>query len=86
MAEIKKAMVDGEFLNYIIKAQVINCLDKQYTEPRYRKLFNLNTLIYDKVCQEISETVSKNIQIKVGLNKDNLEIYEFEEAKLFKDK
>lgn len=82
-SEVAKLMKDTGFLNGIIKSQVKDILNKEYTKPNYQKLFSLNELIYDKVCQEISKTVSNNIQIKVGLNQENLEVYKFDEARPF---
>lgn len=82
--EVKKLMKDDCFLNSMLKSQVKDILNKEYTHPEYRKLFKLNEFIYDGVCREISKTVSENIKIQVGLNKENLEIYDFNESKFFK--
>ena len=81
--EIKKSMKDELFLKGVVQSQIRDILNKEYTNPKYKKLFSLNELIYNGVCKEISKTVSENIKIQVGLNKDNLEVYDFSEFKLF---
>lgn len=83
--EIHKLMEDSSFINELVRYQVKNILRDKYTKPKYKRLFSLNELIYDRVCDEISKTVKENIQIKVGLNTDNLETYDFKQATLFDD-
>ena len=80
--EVAKIMQDEQFIESIIRSQLKSILNTEYTNPKYKKLFSLNELIYDNVCSEISKMVSDNIKISVGLNKDNLELYEFND-KLF---
>lgn len=81
--EIKKSLKDDGFLKNVVQSQIREVLNKEYTDPKYQKLFHLNELIYDNVCREISKTVSENIKIQVGLNKDNLDLYDLNKDNLF---
>lgn len=80
--EIIKIMNDEQFIESVVRSQLKSILNIEYTNPKYKRLFSLNELIYDNVCSEISKTVSENIKISVGLNKDKLELYDFND-KLF---
>lgn len=75
--EIGNLIKDEQFLNTMIQNHVRNILNKEYTNPKYKKLFALNELVYDNVCSEISKMVHQNVKISVGLNEDNMELYKF---------
>lgn len=81
--EIRKSFKDTGFLNQVVKAQVKEILNTEYTNPKYKPLFELNELIYDKVCEEVCKTVSNNVKINVGINSDNVELFQFKESKIF---
>lgn len=81
--EIQKMMKDEQFLSSLIQNELKSILNREYRNPKYKKIFNLNELIYDNVCSEISKVVHDNIKIKVGLNSKNLETYEIDNDKLF---
>lgn len=81
--EITKIMTNEQFLDSVIRSQIKSILNTEYTNPKYKRLFSLNEMIYDNVCSQISKTVHDNIKISIGLNRNNLEVYEFNENTFF---
>lgn len=83
--EIKKFFNDESRLNSFMLTYIKDLLKGDYENPNYRKVFMINNLIYDNVCSEISKIVKENLKIHVGVNKENLELYEIKKSNPFEE-
>lgn len=62
--EVNKVISDKETLNNIVKTQIREVMNKDFEKPRWQRIFNLDTEIYNSVCAEVSKIVKERIQIK----------------------
>lgn len=83
--EIKKFFNDESRLNSFMLTYIKDLLKGDYENPNYRKVFMINNLIYDNVCSEISKIVKENLKIHVGVNKENLELYDIKKSNPFEE-
>lgn len=73
--QISELLKDTSFIQSMIYNHISSILkDKNYNNPRYRTITDINSFIYDGLIDELGKVVHDNIKIKVGLKKDNLEI------------
>lgn len=80
--EIRKFFNDEARLNTFMISYIKDLLQGDYENPKYRSILMMNNLIYDNVCSEIGKIVKENLKIHVGVNKDNLELYETREVNI----
>lgn len=75
--QISSLLNDSNFVENMIYYHISNLLSKgNYKNPRYQRITDINSFIYDGLMDELGKTVHNNIKIKVGLKTDNLEIEE----------
>lgn len=80
--QVSILMNDSDYIHTLIKNHIIQLVnDKNYNNPRYRTITDINAFIYDGLIEELGKTVHDNIKIKVGLKSDNLEIEEIKGEK-----
>lgn len=73
--EVAKLLKDESFVSSMMKNHIISLLkDKEYKNPRYRTITDINSFLYDNVLEELCRTVHNNIKIKVGLKTDNIDL------------
>lgn len=73
--EVSKLLKDESFVSSMMKNHIIGLLkDKEYKNPRYRTITDINSFLYDNVLNELCKTVHDNIKIKVGLKTDNINL------------
>lgn len=61
--EIRNLMKDKDFIDKFVYVQLQRILSKEYENPAYKRLFNLNDEIFNSVANEISKIVKERIQI-----------------------
>lgn len=81
--EIRKFFNDESRLNTFMMNYIKDLLNGDYENPKYRSVFMMNNLIYDNVCSEIGKVVKENLKIHVGINEDNLTLYDIRESNPF---
>lgn len=73
--QISLLLLDTSFVHSMIYNHISSLLkDKNYNNPRYRTITDINSFIYDGLIEELGRVVHDNIKIKVELKPDNLEI------------
>lgn len=73
--QVSELLKDTSFVQSMIYNHISSLLkDKNYSNPRYRTITDINSFIYDGLIQELGRVVHDNIKIKVGLKTDNLEV------------
>lgn len=73
--QISDLLKDESFVQNMIHNHIIAILkDKNYNNPSYRIITDINSMIYDGLIEELGKVVHDNIKIKVGLKRNNLEI------------
>lgn len=73
--QISALLNDSSFIESMINNHITALLkDKNYNNPRYRTITDINSMIYDGLIDELGKVVHDNIKIKIGLKTDNLEI------------
>lgn len=85
-SEIKKQisalLLDQRFVDSMIRTHISQLLkDKNYDNPRYRIVSDINSFIYDGLIKELGRVVHDNIKIKVGLKTDNLKFTPLDSCK-----
>ena len=73
--QISKLLKDSNFVESMILNHIKMLLqDKNYNNPHYKIITDINGFIYDELISELGKVVHDNIKIRVELKKDNLEI------------
>lgn len=62
--EITKILKDETYMNNLVKSQIKEVMKNDFEKPHWQRIFNLDTEIYNAVCDEVSQMVKDKLELR----------------------